>query len=772
MARQGTRLWLAAALVATTSLGLAAGVSGHSAHRSGTASRGLSAAFHLTIALNPGVPVAAGQPVYLTASATDGWGRSIAPQKVAWTTSAGAALVGGVDATVQFTAKKPGTYWVRAFAGKAAARVAVEVHGQPTAVILSPAALTAPGSGDSSPTVNVAVVDGRGIVDGSFFGRVTLTDTAGQLCAYGGPNSQTIDLIEGKGQFQICPAGKGQPSHDTLTATNLQAGIEAYAPTQPVPRVRYGHALVDNVPSVVASLGLQIQQGDPPYLSANRTTSAQFLVVTRDQAGNLWGQAPGKVTVRLAGPGSFSSSAASSQIVLTTPSRGDAFAVYSVRGHGGPVTITVSAPGVKSYRYTIDSYLNTSPAGLRIAATGQGMSREGMPYTLFTVNLVDTLGQPLALASDRITVTDNAGQEATSDPEAGMFGGNHASLLYDAVLPDSLPISFSSQFMPPPAPFLYMQDGQAQFAVVTGAAGSGPVTVSVRDALHGYRARATYVWRTGEPAGVWLTPNAWFASPLSPELTETACPGPAQGAVRCIYDVMPGQAAPYLAQLVDADGNPLSIAGYAIQLVVESQQAAVRLDDGSWYQTLFTGASGAVAGHATVPAAVRPGAAGEFASHAYVMYAAYVSQVTAPTQLSPQVGPEVNVVGKSAYATRVSLGGVPNGTVKVGDDVQIHVAVQSATGQPLTSSPAGGTQFTNDVLEVASSNPAVAGLFQFSTDTYVGSEFVPPSASGGGALTWAMPDIRAMAPGHAVITVTDVSNPTRASARFTVAVGP
>jgi hypothetical protein len=97
------------------------------------------------------------------------------------------------------------------------------------------------------------------------------------------------------------------------------------------------------------------------------------------------------------------------------------------------------------------------------------------------------------------------------------------------------------------------------------------------------------------------------------------------------------------------------------------------------------------------------------------------------------------------------------------------VKVETASGRPLAEF-AGSGDFADDALAVSSSNANVVGLFDPTSDRYVGQAFVPPTLNGKSPLSWTLPQIKALHVGIATITLRDVSNPTRPAAVLTVEV--
>lgn len=730
------------------------------------------AAAHLTIAENPTVSVGTGRPVYLSLVAKSIKGASVPATRVRWrvigTSKEAASVKGSGGGAATFTATAPGTYTVEAVAGGFRARGTVLIHGAPAAIVLTPSKLTVPrdANGDAV-TVTASVVDANGVRLGDFVGDAVLTDTNGQLCAWGNNNRDVLHFVDGVATDYVCAATAKQGSTDTLTTSDLQEGFPI-GPMTPVTGVRYIAASVTNVAPIVNTLSYQVQQGDPPYLSAGSSTSLQLLVTTRDQNGNLWGNPPAAVDVTLTGPGSLSEAGVVKSETLTTPTQGDLITVFSQVGHPGTVTVTASAPGWTGWTYTVQSYLNTKPAGLTISPDGTGTNRDAMPYTLYRIDLVDTKGQPEALASDQLTVTDNAARQPTRNVLADVFGGPHASLLFGQDLPgDMAAIEVGPPGQPPPR--LYMQDGQAILVVETGAAGDAPVTIQVTDALHHFTASTAYDWQVGPVGGVSAHPNATFATALTPGGGQR-CMSLPDKSFPCLYSVLAGERVPFSVQLTDANGNPLALADVPVLFGAGGTDPG-NLPGGKPYVTAWTGPLGQVSTLVTAPKPLppregQPGPQGVFAVQAW--------QESGITGMSLQsncgCGPQTAVVDAADYATAVQLAGAQRRTVRVGQGLTLAASVLNAKGAPIQESVAGSSDFNDDVLSIRSSNPRIVALFDRRTDRNVGFLYVPSTLHGAAPLTWGLPALRALRPGTATITVRDVSNPTRPTAKIVIKV--
>gem|GEM_PF-3420500 len=758
--------WLLAAALCLGPTPTAGAVSNH---------RPVTAPAHLAMTVNPGVPVGTGRPVYLSASATNASGAPTPVKAVTWRivgAAKGAASITGTGTSATFTATAPGAYRIEALAGDVAARGAVLIHGPPAAVVLTPSRLTLPRDDTGgAATVTATLVDASGVRLGDFVGSVVLTDTNHQLCAYGNGGRDVLHLVQGVATDPVCNATATQGASDTLRTSDLQQGINiGVGPTTPVTGVRYGTAAVTNVAPVVNTLSYQVQQGDPPYLSAAGTTSMQLMVTSRDQAGDLWGTPPAAVHITLTGPGSLSEAGIVKNETLTTPTQGDILTVFSQVGQGGPITVTAAAPGWTGWTYTVDSYLNTKPAGLTITPDGSCTDHNGMPCTMYRINLVDTKGQPEALASDQLTVTDDAAKQSTDNVIADYYGPRrHASVLYGQYSADMASVQVDPPGQPPPR--LYMQDGQAFLVVETGAAGDAPVTIRVTDALYHFTAGTTYDWQIGPLGGSWAAPSTYFATPMTPG---GACPGAGScidgeqcttvstPSYPCTYSVLAGDKVPFSIRLTDPNGNPLSLADVPVLFGVGGSDPG-HLPGGSEYATAWTGPTGAASTVVTAPQPLprRANLTGPQSGFGLESWQQnnWIGMPQPPVQSG--FGPEVSVVDAADYATTVRVAGPARRTVRAGQGLTLSVSVLNDKGVVIRESVPGSSDFNDDALSIRSSNPRAVSLFDSQTDRDVGFVFVPPALHGTSPLTWSLPGLRALAPGTATITVRDVSNPSR-----------
>jgi hypothetical protein len=292
----------------------------------------------------------------------------------------------------------------------------------------------------------------------------------------------------------------------------------------------------------------------------------------------------------------------------------------------------------------------------------------------------------------------------------------------------------------------------------------------VRDAARHLSTTLTYHWQRGTPTAVWVRPSPFFASSISSQNPQPSCTiRLPQAQTGCLYAVLAGARVPYSLQLVDGDGNPVALADEPITVTLGSQSAAM-LANGRTAEMLWTGPKGGAVTTAEAPVApTLP--ANQVGLPDYLLQAeistAAPAILTSPTQCS--CGPRVTVVDSADYATKLAIAGAPTHAVTAGNVLALHVIVETASGRPVAEF-AGSSDFADDVLSVSSSNPGVVGLFDPNSDRYVSQAFVPPALNGTAPLTWTLPQIKALRPGRATITLRDVSNPTRPAAVLTVEV--
>jgi hypothetical protein len=349
---------------------------------------------------------------------------------------------------------------------------------------------------DFNGTVYLSVPSSEGSFSGAQTAKVTITNGTGSVSLTSASTPESVSIS----------------SYDLTTSNSSPIATN----------VTYGSATVNEVAPTVTQLALT---SSIPSLTVNSETDvlgdpATVTIQQEDAAGTNYSQGQ-YVTVTLTGPGSFSStSSVTTKTLYVTGST--QVQVYGLKGEAGTVTVTASASGVQSGSVNIPAYVNTSPANITLTAK-QGTTATGTPFTLYTVQLVDTNGNPITYggnANDTITVSDNTATVGGTLKYYEVSSGQPTS----TSLPSSVPLV----------------NGTYQFAVENTTVGTSSPTITVTDTTENFTASAPYFYQVGAPAQVAMT------------ATNT------QGYVEADHTVT------YSAQLEDANGNQLMTAGQPV----------------------------------------------------------------------------------------------------------------------------------------------------------------------------------------------------------------
>jgi hypothetical protein len=324
--------------------------------------------------------------------------------------------------------------------------------------------------------------------------------------------------------------------------------------------------------------------------------------------------------------------------------------VYGEIAEAGTIDVTATATGLTAGTVAIPAYVNTAPASLKISSTSGTTS--GTPYTIYTVQLEDTNGNPITTgtnASDALSIS------ASSDVKL---------LTVSNGLPTSTAI--------PGTPTL--TDGSYTFAAENTSIGSpNPTTITVKDTVLGFTQTASYTYRVGSPADAVIT---------SPSVSSY---------------VEPGTNTTVSAQIEDANGNDVSMANQQVAFWFTTNGAGATLPNGlnevgTGYEYLAeTNTSGVASVNISVPASASEGS--------FFQMEAGLAGATSGSQ-----SPTVTVEPAANYATQMAFtGGTFTSPVTAGSTAE--------TGQGIELKNSVGDQVgTNDVLQYATSNSAVLPL--------------------------------------------------------------
>ena len=530
-----------------------------------------------------------------------------------------------------------------------------------------------------------------------------LIDSSGNFVAAN--TATTYQVTNGQVTFKI-GASSDASATQTLTTSalsNAPSGVN----------INYGTLTVNQTAATATQLAIT---SNVPSLSVNTSgATADLTIQEEDSAGTPVSQGA-YMTLTLSGPGSFSpSGSVTSETEYVDGST--MVPVYGEKGVAGNITVTASASGMQSGTITVPAYVNTAPANITLTSK-QGTTSSGTPFTLYTVQLVDTNGNP-------ITTGTNADNAITISDNTATVGGTLKYYTVSNGQPTASAEPMSTT----------LTNGTLQFAVENTTVSSTSPTITVKDTTENFTATAPYTYQVGSPAQVAST---------NPTLTT--------GYVEA------GHSVTYSVQLEDSNGNPLNTAGQSVVFYFNGTNGAgATLPNG----VALTGMSnGYVAqtnsqGVASVTVNV-PSAATNASSF----------QVAAQLQngtMAAAMGPTETVEPADNFATSMAFGhpSTPS-TMTVG------TASQTVTGQTVTLDNAVNDQVTTgDQLLVTTSNPSVLALSKYNT----GSTTSDTITASSGVAT--MPTLTGGMAGTATVTVTDLSNPAvpTISETFTVQVG-
>lgn len=488
-------------------------------------------------------------------------------------------------------------------------------------------------------------MDANGNTVSDFSGTINVADSAthlldaagNQVSALTGANAVTI--TNGVGTFQV-QAGSTVGNTQTVTPsalTNAPSGVN----------ITYDSVTVTQTAPAAAAVQVQVVPNDTTYLSANSVTSTTVQYALLDSAGNTASTLPGEYeTFTISGPGSFADGSSVTSETLFVDGSENTIAVYSVQGQAGTITVSASGNGI-SGQVQIPSYVNTAPASLTMTSK-QGTGPNGNPYTLYTVQLLDSNGHPVYNNTDPISVTSNA---AAGTIEYGTINSSTGS--------------FQSGSAP-----TVLADGQVQFAVRTVTVGTSPVTIKVQDTnpADNFSASANYNYVANAPTTITMSPASTVTN----------------------YTAEAGQQVTYSAQLTDGTNN-VAEAGQTVTFGFSgSNTAGATLPNG-----LATGTYAATTnsqGIASVTVTIPTGAAGSF-----TLEGTYNSNTL--------IGGKTTVVDASAYGTQVVLAGQPTTDIAAGSPITgVTASVENADGTTLSGSTLLVTTSNANVVAVNGTN--------------------------------------------------------------------
>jgi hypothetical protein len=596
--------------------------------------------------------------------------------------------------------------------------------------------------------------------------NISITSNGGTLVDSNGAPLSQVTFTNGVGTFMVkAPASVPSTPSDTISTSNLVSTNGSSIATN----VSYATATINYVASTPVSLSLK--PSTATFSDNDGTKGDQLTLYVNDASGNpVTGTVSQYVTLTLTGPGSFAPVGVGQQpttttTVYVTSGTSTPVSVYPLQGQSGNVVVTATATGLQSGSTTINMTSTGLPANITFSGTngtvtsqnGAGLT-PGTTFTLYTVQLVDSNGNPVApTSSDVFTISDNS-----QNVPAGQTPG---TLKYYSVNTYNQPTgsawtgSNSTYTQAVPA------NGELQFAVLNTSVGPSPVTITVTDSLTGKSQTATYNYSAGAPAKVTL-PN---------------------GTMSQSYNLAAGSNVTVTVQLQDANNNNAAVAGKNVSFYFAGNTANATINGSSaWNINNPVVVSTNSNGQASVTVAVPSSAA---ASQSFTVDASYNGQATpvtvtgtvqSPANLGsafvlsttqPPTGgtptaatwPSSASVPAGAYITGISGGALTTSTVA--QQPSLYANLTNAVGQDVT----GGT--TADTIQVTTSNPNVLAVKI--SGSWTQSNAGPTTTSVTNSETnngVQLPELQGLQAGTATITIQDLSNPNVPTVSYNVTV--
>ena len=580
-------------------------------------------------------------------------------------TNASNALVSGST----FVATAPGNYTVTGTAGDLTATITIGVYGQASGVTLSTSSSPLVADGAATDTITAKVVDANGNVVANFNGNVNVAIPAGAGTFNSGSTTDTITITNGMGTDTLTAPSTNPGTTETITTNTLQpTALTTLNPT-------YGTLAISYANPVATALSVPSQL---PNMAVNSATTDSITVSLLDQAGNsMVGYSP--VGLSIAGPATFtsnSSSTFSGYIAGGTLTE----TISNEVGVTGSIVVTASETGLKSGSATVAAVVATNPAALKVAAS-TGTTSSGVPYTVYTVSLVDANGN---------VVTNNSSDNITWKDNASSLGGAITYYTYDSSTggPTTTTVSGSTG--------LPLTHGQVTFVAEATTGFSGNATLTLTDATDSNvsTTTATLAYTAGSAASLNMAANNATVS-LAPTITSgtyTANQNIPEGSGN--YNVF--------AQLTDLNGNPVNAAGTQVTFSITGTPSltGVTFVNGATSYTVDTNASGLAEATFSVPSTDGAGnvtiaatftnsknvtgnaTAIEFTAVPAASYATQVVYASSTGSVNPTSAAGGSTFGLEAY------GGNAIGASVTGDEIAFASSNGNAVSLPTTTSAA------------------------------------------------------------------------------------
>jgi uncharacterized protein YjdB len=473
----------------------------------------------------------------------DSTGAAVTPSNVTYSVTSSNASTAFFNNGV-FTATAAGTYTVAANVGGTTVSTNVNVYGVAAAVKLSAASSSIIANGSSTDVITATVVDANGNTVANYNGNVNVyvsadtysnfgisddvAQTSGTATITNGVGTITMNSTSDAGSFTVYTSGLN--STTSAVSTNITYGTLSLSTTAP------------------GASALSLSAAEPDVSTNNANVGDVITATVNDASGVEYTTGYYYVTFTVTGPASFTANTTAATATTSTSvytSGGTAaVTVYPIVGENGTVTITATASGVTAATTTIQAVQTTTPSRITLTSkTGTLTSAfstyaVGTPYTEYTATLVDSNGNAvLPTESDNLKISDNV--VSLND------GGTLNYYTSNSGTPDLRYTSTSNTY------FNYNLDSTPtstySFYVFNTAVGSVAPTITVYDPSTVTSATAGYNYSTTSATEVAFV-NAYSDS--STVYTGSAAPN---------------TTVTYTAQLEDASGNALNVAGQQVE---------------------------------------------------------------------------------------------------------------------------------------------------------------------------------------------------------------
>ncbi len=361
-----------------------------------------------TLTLSGGSTIQSNSTEQLTLVMKDGSGNiyNYGNDTVTYSTGSPSAFVSPSGILV---ATQPGTYQVSATVdGVTSNTLSVTVVGSAAGLKITAAAPSLVVGGTATDTVTATVVDANGNPVTNLNGTVEFKDTNAQLVTSAGATTNDltgVQVVNGQATVNV-RANTVLGSTDTITVTNLvQSGSNTIVTG--ATGVATASLTVTQVQQIATSIKVVPTSST---LENNVSSEDGFTIQVLDQDGQpmLTGSYP--ITLNVAGAGKLDSGTPASTYYVGNGNASNVIQgnIWSEQGVSGAITVVAASPGLQTGSAAIQAVTVGSPAALRLAVDSNSSSSfvAGTTGSTFDLSAVDASGNP-------VTDTANPSYSAT-----------------------------------------------------------------------------------------------------------------------------------------------------------------------------------------------------------------------------------------------------------------------------------------------------------------------------------------------------------------------